>query len=244
MSDNQSIIQEEFFTQNNTATLFHRTKTVEGISNVLKSGWSSQGGDMYGVGVYTTYILEDQFRSYMSRYGNVLVKFKYTGLDNLLSFSPDVARKIHGDKYLLIDQLNKLVPNHGLDKEELSIFESYQSIAEESTYSSEAAKRFVDAAFFPDLHSKLAGIEYYGSHDGHCVVIYPPGKGIELISYVKNIEIDSDFKKLNWIPAGTKKTFTKAFGKGIFTTPDIELPSPIKKEEQIPFMEFIKILKE
>ena len=244
MSDNQSIIQEEFFTQNNTATLFHRTKTVEGISNVLKSGWSSQGGDMYGVGVYTTYILEDQFRSYMSRYGNVLVKFKYTGLDNLLSFSPDVARKIHGDKYLLIDQLNKLVPNHGLDKEELSIFESYQSIAEESTYSSEAAKRFVDAAFFPDLHSKLAGIEYYGSHDGHCVVIYPPGKGIELISYVKNIEIDSDFKKLNWIPAGTKKTFTKAFGKGIFTTPDIELPSPIKKEEQIPFMEFIKKLKE
>jgi hypothetical protein len=244
MSDYQLIIKEELFTQNNTATLFHRTQTVSGISTILKSGWRSGGGSMYGEGIYTTYILADQLRSYMYRYGTVLVKFKYTGLDNLLCFSPDIAKKVHGSKYSLIDQINKLVPNHGLNKDELSIIESFQDIAEKSTHSSNAAKRFVDTAFFPELHSKLAGIEYYGSHDGHCIVIYPPGKGLELIAYAKHETENSDVNKINWINSGTKKTFTKAFAKGIFTTPDIQLPFPFKKEEQIPFMEFIKKIKE
>lgn len=245
MNDTQSILQEELFIQNNTATLFHRTRDISSVPKILKSGWSTGGGSMYGVGVYTTYILNDQFRSYMERYGNVLVKFKYTGLDKLLCFSPDVAKQVHKDKHLLIDQINKLVPNHGLSADELKIIENIQTIVDKATYSSEGAKRFVDTAFFPDLHDKLNGIEYHGANDGHCVVIYPPGKGIELISYVSKVDTSSkNIENLKWVSVGTKKTFSKVFSKGIFIQPDVELPMPNKVDEKVPFMEFIKKLKE
>lgn len=248
MSDDQLIIQEGLFPQNNTATLFHRTSHVENIPKILKSGWSSGYHGLYGNGIYTTYLLEDQFKSYMQRYGNVLIKFKYVKLDNLLCFTPAVAKDVHKDKYLIVDQIQKILPNYKLSDDELEIVKIIQGIADKATHSSDAAKYFVDAAFFPELHSKLNGIEYEGRNDGHCVVIYPPGKGLELISYVKNAEItsniDADVKKLNWVSTGTKKTFSKAFDKGLFTTPDIELPIPTKSNEKIPFMEFIKNLKE
>lgn len=248
MSDDHLIIQEGLFPQNNTATLFHRTSDVESIPKILKSGWSSGGYGLYGVGVYTTYLLEDQFNKYMRRYGNVLVKFKYVKLDSLLCFTPAIAKDVHKDKYLIVDQIQKILPNYKLSDDDLEIVKVIQDIADKATYSSDAAKYFVDAAFFSDLHSKLNGIEYQGRNDGHCIVIYPPGKGLELIAYAKNAEItsniDDDVKKLNWFSTGTKKTFSKAFDKGIFTTPDIELPIPTKPSEKIPFMEFIRNLKE
>ena len=248
MSDDQLIIQEGLFPQNNTATLFHRTSHVENIPKILKSGWSGGHHGLYGNGIYTTYLLEDQFKSYMRRYGNVLIKFKYVKLDSLLCFTPAIAKEVHKDKYLIVDQIQKILPNYKLSDDELEIVKIIQGIADKATHSSDAAKYFVDAAFFPELHSKLNGIEYEGRNDGHCVVIYPPGKGLELISYVKNAEItsniDANVKILNWVSTGTKKTFSKAFDKGLFTTPDIELPIPTKPNEKIPFMEFIRNLKE
>jgi len=244
MRDTENLIQEELYYQNNTATLFHRTSKIENIDKILKTGWGAGSGRTYGEGVYTTYILNDQFQSYMGRYGDVLVKFKYTGLDNLLCFSSDVAYKVHGKNYLLIDQIKKLVPDNKLTEDDLLVIESLQKTADKATYSSEAAYEFVRTSFFPELHAKINGIEYNGSHDGHCVVIYPPGKGLELIAYDKNAPVHKDVTELNWIGAGTKKTFTKAFSKGIFIKPEIELPLPVKPDEKVRFMDFLKILKE
>ena len=85
MNFKQWLINEEIY-PNNTATVYHRTKEVSLIQGILESGYTPGPGAMYGAGLYTTISLESQFKSYMSIYGTLVVKFHVTDLDKYLVF--------------------------------------------------------------------------------------------------------------------------------------------------------------
>ena len=240
MSDGEQIIQEELFIQNNTATLFHRTQTVGNIPSILERGWSARRGT-YGTGIYTTYLIQDQFKSYMSGYGTVLLKFKYEGLDNLLIFSVDLAKKIHKDKFLLKDQIEKIAPSFELTEDNLKRIASIQEMLENSDFSSDAAHRFTDI-FYGEL-KHFAGVEYYGRNDGHCVVIYPPAKNISLIAFAENAAISKNPDSLRWTKMGSKRVFSKSFKKGLFSDPEIKLSMPELETDKkmFPFLQYVNL---
>ena len=55
MNFKQWLLSEEIFPQNNTATVYHRTKSVDSVSNMLTQGFRIGEGCLYGCGLYTTF---------------------------------------------------------------------------------------------------------------------------------------------------------------------------------------------
>lgn len=221
MAETPVQLSEEIYFQNNTATLFHRTRLpIHELSRILKSGWSDSGSGLYGRGIYTTYKIEQQLTSKMSGYGNTLLKFKRTTLKNIVFFSPKLAKKVHPDGPSIKEQVNKIYPNHKITDED---FEKYQSIAERSVYTSEAAKKMYDD--HPDIVDHLPGIEYFGSNDGPCILVYPPAKDMILLAAADlpvsaNIDVDD----INWVSVGAVRQIgTKVFGLGLYGVPSQEL---------------------
>ncbi len=98
------LISEEIYPQNKTATVYHRT-SKQSVANLLKSDFRSGTGCLYGCGLYTTFALDSQFAEYMDQYGDTLVKFKASKLDDYLIVHKSVARQLLGEKYKISDQL-------------------------------------------------------------------------------------------------------------------------------------------
>lgn len=164
------LLSEEIF-PNKTATVFHRTKDIQNLENILSKGFKTGMGCMYGCGLYTTFSLESQFYDYMAQYGEIIVKFKVTELDKYLIFHPSVARYVLGDKYTLKDQLEKFNITN--------IKEEYITQADEelkrSAFSARLAQEFI-SRYKDDivLFKKVKGVIYRGSSDGYCLVKYEP----------------------------------------------------------------------
>lgn len=245
MQDSFSL-NEELFASNNVATIFHRTPSLSNIPTILRNGWSPGGGRMYGVGIYTTYVLKDQLRSSMDGYGNILLKFKYSALDQILCFSLNVAKHVHGKDFLLKDQLKKLAPDfvEKLSEDDIREIDLYnEQFKKGEQYSSDIAKSFVDR--FEDKLNLFRGIEYYGRNDGRCMVIYPPAMDLTLMAVAVLDGLGNDDhaeSKIKWQTVTSKKAFLTAFQKGLFQRPSVALPSPIKRQEDISLLELIKQL--
>ena len=99
MNFKQWLLSEEIFPQNNTATVYHRTKSVDSVSNMLTQGFRIGEGCLYGCGLYTTFDINSQFTDYMDTYGNYVTKWKVTGLDKYLIFQLQVAKSIHKENF-------------------------------------------------------------------------------------------------------------------------------------------------
>ncbi len=178
-------LTEELYFQNDTATLFHRTRLeLDKISQILNSGWSDSGSGLYGRGIYTTYKIDQQFTGKMSGYGDRLLKFKRTTLKNIIFFSEKLAKKVHPDGPSLKDQFNKIYPKHRITDAE---FEDYQKQVESSVYSADVAKRVYDD--HPDIAMHVPGIEYFGRQDGPCMLIYPPAKDMILLAAATKVVV-------------------------------------------------------
>jgi hypothetical protein len=83
------ILSEELY-QNNTATIFHRTKSFEYVQRMMNGGFVAGGGDYHGPGLYTTYTLEGTTNL---SYGDYVVKLKVNNLKNYFVLEPDIAKK-------------------------------------------------------------------------------------------------------------------------------------------------------
>jgi len=227
LPENTSLSEEIY--PNNTATLYHRTKKTENIKKIMSDGWSDSGSGLYGRGVYTTYVLRDQMEESMSKYGKILLKFKYTGLDKLLVFELDEAKKIHGKNYKLIDQLKKLKVYDNLkniDKDIDLVIDNHQYSLEDSSSikSSDVAQSMIED--YPILTDKLAGILYYGRNDGRCILVYPPAENLILLAYCIS-DNNSDKSELDWKNLQSSKIGDINFSKGMYGKPKLKIPIKI-----------------
>lgn len=160
------LLSEEIF-PNKTATVYHRTKDLSTVSKILSSGFKAGEGCTYGCGLYTTFALESQFKSYMSGYGDYIIKFKVTDLDKYLICQLSTAKYILGNDYSISSQFKKF--NIQADPNQLK---EYDYVQEKIVYSSDLA---ID--IYSDHHeitSKCKGIIFRGQNDGYVLVKYEP----------------------------------------------------------------------
>lgn len=89
------------------AIVYHRTRP-NSVGEIVKKGFKPGYGQMYGKGLYTTYSLDSQLENNMDgNYGPVILKFKVS-LHDCLILDYEQAKKIYGEKYKLMDQLEEL----------------------------------------------------------------------------------------------------------------------------------------
>ena len=219
------LLSEEIFPQNNTATVYHRTKSVDSVSSMLTQGYQTfPFSCMYGCGLYTTFDLNSQFTNHMNKYGKYITKWKVTGLDKYLIFQLQVAKSIHKEDFSISNQLKKLNLLNQFQQyygsEELKWWDSQQ---EKINFSGSFAKSFYDQnEWIPT--SGIKGIIYRSQNDGYCLVKYDPVEDstINLLGFA---EADAnDYNKKNelennqgWITSTNKASF-----KSIRANPDSE----------------------
>jgi hypothetical protein len=127
------------------------------MTSDFKSGAGK--GCMYGCGLYTTFALESQFTDYMQRaYGDYVIKFKVTDLQNYLICPFMVATSILGqnpDQYSLLSQFKKF----GLYDEAAKKYspEQLQNIdnSMRDQYTSDLARNLVQD--IPSIQTKTKG---------------------------------------------------------------------------------------
>jgi hypothetical protein len=174
------LFSEEIF-PNKTATVYHRTTSLENIQNILSSGIKPGTSDLlYGQGLYTTFDINSQFNEYMERYGDILIKFKVAYLEKYLIFPTQVAKYIFGKNYKISDQLKNLSLAEKFKQNELEELDQKQ---EDSIFTGELFKNFYDKNSW--IEKKLFGVIYRGQHDGYCLLKYfPIDNSITLLGYV------------------------------------------------------------
>ncbi len=191
------ILSEELY-QNNTATIFHRTRSFEDVQQMMNGGFRAGGGDHHGPGLYTTYTLKGTTN--LGQYGPYVVKLKVKNLKEYFVLEPDVAKKIHGDNYKLKDQARILNLTLKLTDEE---WQKYQEISEKGQFGSAAASRALKQDFhFLWVHG-CKGIIYNGAQDGKCICVYAPYEGLQFLAYANApAPTTVDFIEKNWIKSG------------------------------------------
>lgn len=169
------LLTEEIYSQNKTATVYHRTcaycdedKSVKAVSSILTSDFKSGAmGCIYGCGFYTTYSIKSQFNEHMQKYGKALVKFKVTDLDKYLILSEYAAKKIHGENYKISDQVKKLGLLNKFTENALKEYDRLQ----------EWNPAVLVGEFYESnrwIQNSVKGMIYYEPSDGDCLVKYEP----------------------------------------------------------------------
>lgn len=255
------LISEEIF-PNKTATVYHRTKELGHIGNILSRGFESGHGSgcLYGCGLYTTFDLKSQFNDYMSRYGDYVIKFKVTNLENYLITPINVAKYILGKDYKISDQFKKHVINilvkdnikkYGDKHDHISIASStietpgskwmiqwmqdlqkYDQRQATEQYSSDFFKELYDEYGNNSIFNKFKGAIYYGRNDGYCLLKYEPvnDSTITMLGYAKASYHDLD--KMNELlrNQGWETSTDKEKIKSIWQRPKSQRP-PIELQD-------------
>lgn len=101
----------------NGVPLYHRPADGPGvIESLFKYGFSreftgSNGGNMYGPGVYTVYSLRSS-QTHATGYGKTIIKaYLLGGYKDFLIFNSDIAKQVYGENWHIVDQVKKLLPH-------------------------------------------------------------------------------------------------------------------------------------
>lgn len=192
-----------FANVNDGLTLYHRPKDAEVIvankktsviNSVFKYGFSREftdtnGGNMYGAGVYTVYNLRSSNEK-ATGYGKAIIMVKLVGgLQDFLIFSEQLARQTYGKDWDIKTQVKKLFS----EREAKLILRSAHLVMHDDTEkdfdnmkkSSQSALKVIDLIGMTNLtKTKCRGIIYNGGHDGACCLIYDFSSAIPVaISY-------------------------------------------------------------
>ena len=228
------ILSEELY-QNNTATIFHRTKSFDFVQQMMNGGFTAGTGDWHGPGLYTTYTLEGTTNL---GYGPYVVKLKVNNLKKYFVLEPDIAKQIHGNNWKLKDQARILKLTLKLTAKQ---WEFYQKISENGKFGSAAASR----ALKQDRHNLwehgCKGIVYNGSNDGKCICVYAPYEGLQFLAYAHApAPTTVDYIEKNWVKSSKDVSIRSIsdlkFRKKIGSTSvkkQYELPNP-EDEEVLP----------
>lgn len=179
------ILNEEIW-PNDTATVYHRTRAVN-IESFLKEPYQPAQGCTYGCGLYTTFAIQSQFKSYMKTYGTTLCKFKVTKLDRFIICHLSLAKHILGDNYRISTQLEKLGLSNLYNQK---VIEEFDQMMSSSSKSSNLARKMYEKN--KSLDKKAVGIIYEGANDGYCLVKYKPIEDgtVTLLGYAENVSVD------------------------------------------------------
>lgn len=103
---------KEDFERDGNFYVYHGTRdsALDGIS---KTGFerfftSTNGGNLYGAGLYSTYKLSTQGQNAHGVYGQVMFKLRVKSLKNFIIYDEDIANKVYG-KLDVDDQLRKIL---------------------------------------------------------------------------------------------------------------------------------------
>lgn len=174
---------------NNGITLYHRPKdatvTVGGkrmsvIDSIFKYGFnreftSSNGGNMYGAGVYTVYTLKSSNEKARG-YGSAILKLKLIGgYNDFLIFSQQLAQQTYGNRWHIKQQIVDLFPKEIatkiLNNVKLVMHDDRASF-DNMIKSSIPVYEIIRLLGESDMNkSKCRGIVYNGGHDGACCFI-------------------------------------------------------------------------
>ena len=191
-SDEKFNVREKGITFNDVSdgiTLYHRPKdaivTVGGekmsvINSVFKYGFSreftsSNGGNMYGAGVYTVYNLRSSNEKARG-YGRAIIKLKLLGgYQDFLVFSKQLAQQTYGNNWNIRDQINLLFPS-GVAQNVLKnvhfIMHDDRDAISKMLRSSDSAYNLVRMLGERNMNnSRCRGLVYNGGHDGGCCFI-------------------------------------------------------------------------
>ena len=96
--------------------LYHRPSNGEGVLKSLftygfsREYTSTNGGNMYGPGVYTVYSLKSSQVS-ATGYGKIIMKvYLLGGYQDFLIFNSDIAKKVYGTNWHIVNQIKMLLP--------------------------------------------------------------------------------------------------------------------------------------
>ena len=180
----------------------------QGITELLAdpytvgTGFKPGFGDMYGPGLYTCY---DFNPTIVHLYGDICFKFE-VDISNYIIFFEDLAKQIHGDKWKIEDQIEKLFDEKfsSLAKDEL-FAETKEDLKQ---YCTSLTQRITGTSYLVDdpsnknltsssafgftryvmgnythkyLTSVIDGIIFRGDHDGPVCVVYNPQRKAKVV---------------------------------------------------------------
>ena len=173
----------------NGVSLYHRPKdaivTVGGkrmsvVDSLFTYGFSreftsSNGGNMYGPGVYSVYTLKSSNEK-ATGYGKSIIKLKLLGgYQDFLIFSQQLAQETYGENWKIKDQIYQIfdpsVANNILRQVYLIMHDdkcSFKDMARSSESAYEIVRRLGESGM---NNSKCRGLVYNGGHDGACCFI-------------------------------------------------------------------------
>ncbi len=225
------ILSEELYLQNNTATIFHRTKSFDFVQQMINGGFTAGGGKFHGPGLYSTYTLEGTTNL---SYGDYVVKLKVNNLKNYFVLEPDIAKQIHGNDWKLKDQARILELTLKLTDEQ---WQKYQKISESGQFGSAAAsKALKDDGHFLWEHG-CKGIIYNGAQDGKCICVYAPYEDLQFLAYAyAPTPTTVDYIEKNWVKSSKDVSIRSIsdlkFPKKIGST-SVEKPYEIENSERV-----------
>lgn len=227
------LFTEEVF-PNKTATVYHRTRSLDNVENILSKGYKVGRGCHYGCGLYTNIELSSQFNQHMSIYGNYIVKFKVTNLEKYLILPINIAKNILGKDYRISDQIKKLIPSSlpfhrtSLLQEALKTYDQEQST---EVFTGELFRKMYKE-WFP---KELFGVIYRGKQDGYCLLKYEPVEDntITMLGYTEASWGDLDKMKYlmgnqGWITSTKHIKIKNIYKSPIEKRTGVELENPAK----------------
>lgn len=173
----------------NGITLYHRPK--DGVTNIggkkmsvvdalftygfSREFTSSNGGNMYGAGVYTVYTLKSSNEK-AKGYGSAIMKLKLLGgYQDFLIFSEQLAKQTYGNRWHITQQIKDIFPpdvaSQILSSTHLVMHDDNDDFSH-MRKSSQSAYNIVCMIKEGKINStKCRGFVYNGGHDGACCFI-------------------------------------------------------------------------
>lgn len=158
--------------------VFHGTRSdsIEGLgeAGLERVFTDSNGGNMYGPGVYSTYKLATGFQNTRGTYGSWLLKMKVKSLRSFVIYDKDIATKIY--KNPSIDfQLRKILTPEQYQELRNSRYIDYDKVCNtrDDTYTSTCALHLIQTImrYHPTIYYSINGYIFYGHNDGYVCLI-------------------------------------------------------------------------
>ena len=181
-----------------TTDLF-RVAFKKDVNSIFKYGYSreftgTKGGNMYGPGVYCTYLCSDTIYNVKTKpeYGDCIIKMKLVGgFNNFLIFEEKIAKKVYGNKWRIKDQLVNVC---NLDERTAIRLEKEFSLHSDLYNHRTAPAAYALWTKFRKSLFKMnvRGLIYIGGRDGHCALVY---NFADVIPYSVSFDQGKTFEK-------------------------------------------------
>ena len=226
--------------------VYHRPQDARGsdplatIKSLFRRGFSreytgSNGGNMYGTGVYNVYNLRssnEKARGY-GRY--ILQSYVIDGYKDFLIFNSDIAKRYYGENWWIGKQIKMLMPPEMASKVLQAVghdlyMNDFHSLDKRTA--SLAYRIFTIIGEQGMKQTKIRGIIYDGGHDGSCAFVrdftavcpyaysddngrtWKKGINKELMQHVIG-NIDTEFELKSRLDANGRRQFAQVANKSI-----------------------------